>query len=182
MPRAGVTTAVVVGTAYELIDEIGLENLTLAQVARRLNVQLPSLYKHIISLQDLKDRLRIQAQHELLEVMKNATIGRSGEKALMALAIAARKWGLEHPGGYAITLAAPHTDGSDEMLEFTLRIIEGFGLYGDDAVDAARFLRATLDGFISLEVRNGFGLPTSVDSSFERAIMGLGDIFSAWGR
>lgn len=184
MPRAGVTTVVVVNTAYRLIDEVGLENLTLALVAKHLNVQLPSLYKHIAGLQDLRDRLIARAQQELLDVMKSATIGRSERQALMALAVAARKWGLAHPGAYAITLAASHVrdDGSEEMLIFALRVIEGFGLYGDDAVDAARFLRATLDGFISLETRGGFGLPVSVSRSFERAVEGLGDQFTAWGK
>jgi len=184
MPRAGVTTEVVVNTADELIDEVGLENLTLALVAKHLNVQLPSLYKHIAGLQDLRNRLISRSQQELLDAMKSATIGRSERQALMGLATAARKWGLAHPGGYAITLAASHTpnDGSEEMLVFTLRIMESFGLHGDDAVDAARFLRATLDGFISLETRGGFGLPVSVNRSFERAIEGLGNQFTVWGK
>ena len=183
MPRVGLTTAQVVSTASSLIDEIGIDKLTLAHIAKQLNVQLPSLYKHIASLQDLRERLVVESQRELLETMKNATIGRSGRQALLALAVAARDWGLAHPGRYAITLAAPHVpgDGSEEMLEFTLRILEAFNLKDDDVIDAARVLRATLHGFISLDTRGGFGLPRDVNHSFVRAIQGLGDQFTTWG-
>lgn len=183
MPRVGLSTEQVVKAASTLIDEIGLDKLTLALIAKQLNVQLPSLYKHIASLQDLRDQVVVEAQHELLEIMKEATVGRSGKQALLALADAAREWGLAHPGQYAITLAAPHTpgDGSEEMLEFTLRILEGFNLKDDNAIDAARVLRATLHGFISLESRGGFGLPTDVSRSFKRAIGSMSDQFAAWG-
>ncbi len=182
MPRVGLSTAQVVSTASALIDEVGVDKLTLARIAKHLNVQLPSLYKHISSLQDLHERLVVAAQHELLGTMKNAAVGRSGMQALLALAASAREWGVAHPGRYSITLAAAHTpgDGSEEMLEFTLRILESFNLTGDDAIDAARMLRATLHGFISLETRGGFGLPADVDRSFQRAMQGLGNQFSAW--
>lgn len=184
MPRVGLTTSQVVDTASSLLDEVGVDKLTLAHIAKQLHVQLPSLYKHITGLQDLRERLVTKSHQELLDVMTNATVGRSGREALLALATATREWGVTHPGRYAITLAAAHTpeDGSEEILEFALYILEGFNLHGDDAIDAARLLRATLHGFVSLETRGGFGLPTDVGRSFIRAIEGMGDQFYAWGK
>ena len=53
-PRAGVDRARVVEVAAKLADEVGLEALTLAQVAARLNVKLPSLYNHVDGLPGLR--------------------------------------------------------------------------------------------------------------------------------
>ncbi|MEV1143797.1 TetR family transcriptional regulator, partial [Micromonospora sp. NPDC049799] len=47
MPRAGLTPQTVVRAAADLADEVGLDRLTLAAVAARLGVALPSLYKHV---------------------------------------------------------------------------------------------------------------------------------------
>jgi hypothetical protein len=52
-------------------------------------------------------------------------------------------------------------------------VLDGFGVTGDDAIDATRSLRAALHGFVSLEDAGGFGLPTDVDRSFDRLIHGL---------
>jgi hypothetical protein len=52
-------------------------------------------------------------------------------------------------------------------------VLRAYELEGDDLVDATRALRATLHGFVAIELAGGFGLPTDVDRSFERAVDGL---------
>ncbi len=54
MPRAGLTTLRVVQEAEEVADEVGLANLTLAAIAPRLGVRIPSLYKHVGGMDDLQ--------------------------------------------------------------------------------------------------------------------------------
>ncbi len=175
MPRVGLTTDKVVEAASDLIDEIGLDNLTLATLSERLGVKLPSLYKHINGLEDLRMRVGSAAQAESLAVMKDATIGKAGDDAIFALAEALRKWATIHPGLYAITIVRPpqESGNADELLDFVLRILSGINLKGDDAIDAARALRATLHGFVSLESAGGFGLPADVNRSFNRYLSGL---------
>ncbi len=56
MPRAGLTRDAVVALALETIDELGLDGLTLAEIAGRAGVKVPSLYKHIASLEVLRLR------------------------------------------------------------------------------------------------------------------------------
>jgi AcrR family transcriptional regulator len=46
MPRVGLTHERVVAEAAVVADEVGLESLTLAAVAKRVGVAIPSLYKH----------------------------------------------------------------------------------------------------------------------------------------
>lgn len=64
MPRAGLTPAAVTRLALEELDECGLEALTLRAVAARAGVATPSLYKHVQSLEHLKDLMAVSVLEE----------------------------------------------------------------------------------------------------------------------
>jgi len=49
MPRAGLGTAAVVAAGADLADEIGFVGLSMGQLAERVGVRTPSLYKHVAS-------------------------------------------------------------------------------------------------------------------------------------
>jgi hypothetical protein len=59
-------------------------------------------------------------------------------------------------------------------------VMAGYGLDGDDAIDAVRAFRSGLHGFVSLEASGGFGLPVSVDRSFDRLVRALVRAVSSW--
>ena len=59
-------------------------------------------------------------------------------------------------------------------------VIDGYGLDGDDAIDAIRVYRAGLHGFCSLEASNGFAFPYSVDRSFDRLVHAQLVALSSW--
>jgi TetR/AcrR family transcriptional regulator, tetracycline repressor protein len=48
---------IVVRTALEVLDEVGLERLTLRKIAAKLNVQAPALYWHFKSKEELLDAM-----------------------------------------------------------------------------------------------------------------------------
>lgn len=52
-----------------MADEVGWANLTLAAVAPRLGIRMPSLYKHVAGLGDLKRLVSIRAKSELADVL-----------------------------------------------------------------------------------------------------------------
>ncbi len=60
-------------------------------------------------------------------------------------------------------------------------MLDGYGLAGDDLVDATRVLRSALHGFVSLESAGGFGIPQDVDRSFDRVVQSLDAAFRSWG-
>lgn len=52
-----IQTHQVVQTALNLLDEVGLENLTMRKLAEKLNIQAPTLYWHFKSKQQLIDNM-----------------------------------------------------------------------------------------------------------------------------
>jgi AcrR family transcriptional regulator len=185
VPRAGLSRAGVASIALELVDEggaLGFDRLTLAAVAARAGVAVPSLYKHVANLDDLRRLVGIASIGELTHTLAAATIGRSGSSAVREAAIAVRGFARAHPGRYAATQVAPHfADPADDELaaraaetfEVLSSVLRGFGLPEEANVDAIRILRSTLHGFVMLELGGGFGLPDDLDRTFERLVDGI---------
>ena len=59
------------------------------------------------------------------------------------------------------------------MLDVVFAVLAGYGLTGDDAIDATRAVHAAVHGFVSLEAAGSFGMPQSIDRSYDRLIDGL---------
>ena len=77
-------------------------------------------------------------------------------------------------------------DEPDWMREFRLQaldiffaVLAGYGVRGDDAIDAIRGLRAAMHGFVTLEAGGGFGMPQSVDASYHRLVDALDTALTA---
>lgn len=185
MPRAGLTRAAVAAVAIELVDEggtAGFDRLTLAAVAGRAGVAVPSLYKHVASLDDLRRLVAIESIGELTRVLAGATIGRAGPDAIRAAADALRGFAHRHPGRYAATQVAPHGSEpadaelvarAEETIAVLAGVLRGFGLPEDELVDAIRMLRSAVHGFVTLELGGGFGLPDDLDRSYAVLIDGV---------
>jgi AcrR family transcriptional regulator len=188
VPRAGLSRPVVVAEAARLADEAGWSHLTVAALAERFGVKLPSLYKHIDSLEGLRREVGALALRELGGELQAAAVGRSGSDALRAMASAYRAYARAHPGRYAATLAAPAPADEERqvlaqsVLQTIFAVLEGYGLGGDDLVHATRVLRACLHGFVSLEESGGFGMPHDVDASFDLLVQALHENLSRWGQ
>lgn len=185
MPRAGLTADTVVAEAAVLVDEVGYDRLTLAGLAKRFGVALPSLYKHIKGLDDVHGRLAVRVALEVGDAMRRAATGKATTDALRAVAAAYRDYAHRHPGCYAYVLRprpddAEHQAAALEILDVLYDVFAGYGITGDDAVDAARLVRSSLHGFVSLEVGGGFGMPRSVDRSFARVVDALDHALNTW--
>lgn len=186
MPRAGLTSRRVVEEAGVVADATGLDRLTLAAVADRFGVATPSLYKHVRGLEGLRRDLAVLALRELTATLSRAAVGRAGRDALCALAVAFRAYATAHPGRYAASVRAPapgdaeHLAAADDTLGLFLAVLAGYGISGSDAIDATRGLRAAMHGFVALEAAGGFGLPQSVDASYQRLVEALHDALTAW--
>jgi AcrR family transcriptional regulator len=176
MPRAGLDPDAVVDAAGRIADADGLEALSIARVAAELGVRPPSLYAHVGGLGDLRRRLAIRGTRELAGAMQAAVAGRSDRDALQAAADVYRSYAREHPGFYASFQRAPSSDDDEwqeaaaSVVGVVLAVLRGYELEGDAAIHAARILRASLHGFVSLEAGGGFAIPLDLDESFARLV------------
>ncbi|MEV4464291.1 WHG domain-containing protein [Micromonospora echinofusca] len=188
MPRVGLNQHAVVREAARLADEVGADQLTLAALASRLGVALPSLYKHVRGADALAQKLSALATAELADELTAAVAGRAGGDALRAVATAYRAYAHRHPGRYPATQRVPdptdpeHVAAGERAVGAIGATLRGYGLDGDDALDATRMLRSTLHGFVSLEAAGGFGLPRAVDASFESLVAALDGALGSWPR
>jgi len=170
--RVGLDQATVVEAAARLVDEEGIEQLSLGRLAERLGVRTPSLYNHVAGLPGLKHDLALYCLREVYDRITRATIGKSRAEAIVAFADAYRAYARETPGRYAFTLQAPDP-GDQELEAIALQLVDvlravlaPYRLSEEEAIHAIRSLRSIVHGFISLEVAGGFGMPVDLDASF----------------
>jgi AcrR family transcriptional regulator len=179
--RVGLDESTVVEAAARLVDEEGIEQLTLSHLAERLGIRTPSLYNHITSLSGLKHDLTLYCLRDLHNRLLRATSGKSRAEAIVALADTYRAYGRETPGRYAFSLQAPDP-GDQEVLVIAQQLVDvvravlaPYALGEEEAIHAIRSLRSIVQGFISLEIAGGFGMPVDMDASFHWLI----DLFIA---
>lgn len=186
MPRAGLSADVIVNEAATILDEAGPDRLTLAEVANRFGVAPPSLYKHVAGIEHLRRLLAVKTMCEAGDALRRAATGKARSEALRAVAHAYRDYARTRPGCYETILRAPGSDDEElaaaarETLSVFYDVFAGYGIHGDDAVDAARYLRSTLHGFVSLELVGGFAMPRSVDRSFDRLVTAADNALANW--
>jgi AcrR family transcriptional regulator len=170
--RVGLDKASVVEAAVKLVDEEGIEQLSLGRLAERLGVRTPSLYNHVAGLPGLKHDLALYCLRELLGRILRATVGKSRTEAIVALADAYRAYARETPGRYALTLQAPAPFDQElqaiaqQLVDVVRAVLAPYRLSEEEAIHAIRSLRSIVHGFSSLEGAGGFGMPVDLDASF----------------
>lgn len=173
--RPRLTTAKVVDAALELVDEHGVDALTLAAVAARTGVATPSLYKHVASLGELRGLVGVRLIEEMTVRFTDAVLGLSGDEAVGALMHSYRAYVRDHPKRYTAMPMDPLHDelqraAGQKFMEVLLATLRGYGLEGSDAIHATRRLRVIVHGFASIESGGGFGLPEGLDDTYDQLV------------
>jgi AcrR family transcriptional regulator len=176
MPRAGLNPSAVIDRAVAIADAEGLEAVTLARLAQALGVRSPSLYKHVAGLGAVRRALAVRGLTEANRRLQQATVGKSRNEALFALAYAYWRFAREQPGLYAASVAAPRPGENDvavageKLVGTVLSVLAGYGIGGDDALHAVRGFRAIVHGFVSLDLAGAFRLKLDLAQSFDRLL------------
>jgi AcrR family transcriptional regulator len=174
--KARINPEIVVAATADLADRIGLDQVTLAQVAEQLGIKTPSLYNHVEGMPDLRQKLAAHTANRLADRLGDAAIGQSGKQALIELGKAYLQFARQHPGQYeAINhVVAPQSPEfkheAQRIMALFIRLMQPLGLPAEEAVHAVRGLRSLVHGFASLESMGGFQLPENPDESLTKAI------------
>ncbi|MGW4229273.1 TetR/AcrR family transcriptional regulator [Streptomyces sp. NBC_01102] len=159
--RVGLTTERLVRAGAELADEIGFEQATPAELARRFGVRTASLYSHVKNAHDLKTRIALLALEELADQVSTAVAGRAGKDALTAFANVYRDYALAHPGRFAAARFRldPETAAASAGVrhaQMTRAILRGYDLAEPHQTHAVRLLGSVFSGYVGLETAGGF--------------------------
>jgi len=170
-PKIGLELSFIIEAAGELADQQGIQEVTLANLAKKLGIRSPSLYNHFDGLPGLRKKLAIYGINMLYKVMADAAIGVSGTEAVLAVSQAYVDFTRRHPGIYEATLLAPNPEDVDvqqagaKIVDLSVRILQAYHLEGERALHAVRGLRSILHGFSSLEQKGGFKMSLDLNES-----------------
>ncbi|MET9607865.1 TetR/AcrR family transcriptional regulator [Streptomyces sp. NPDC006512] len=184
--RVGLTTERLVRAGAELADEIGFEQATPTELARRFGVRTASLYAHVRNAHDLKTRIALLALEELADRASEAVAGRAGKDALTAFADTYRDYALAHPGRFAAsqfrldaeTAAASAGVRHAQLMRAVLR---GYDLAEPQQTHAVRLLGSVFSGYARLEGAGGFSHSApGAQESWSEILHALDALLRSW--
>ena len=131
----------ILAIAEDVMGEVGVNGLSLSEVARRLGVKPPSIYKYFDSLMAIYDTLFERGQREHLAAMQDAMAGAEpGLAALSAGLEASCRWCIEHPATAQLMFwrPVPSFEPTAEAMAPSVEMVELQRQALADAVDAGQ--------------------------------------------
>ena len=162
----------IVDTARAILDDEGLDALTMRRIAERLGIRAPSLYKHFPDKEALEAAIISAAFEEQAAVFERAV--EEGDEPLAALGAAYRRFALAHPHLYRLM-----TDRElrRDLLAAGVEDRAGLTIYraaGEDT-DRARAAWAFAHGMAMLELTNRFPPGADIDAAWHEGIRAFRD-------
>jgi len=128
---AGLTKAAIVQAALDLLDEAGMDGLTVRALAARLGVQAPALYWHVRSKQALLDEMATQIWRQIGDVMAGLPADLPWREVMGTYAAAVRAELLGHRDGAKAFSGSTLTDPDvvrRQEVTFSCLVRQGFTL------------------------------------------------------
>jgi AcrR family transcriptional regulator len=170
----------IIAAGRALLEEGGLDAVSMVTVARRVGIKPPSLYKHVRNRSELLAAMATDAADELGGLLAQAAVRPGDPPAvrLTALAEAYRDFARRWPRATGLLFAdvgpearAPveaAARAAQPVVEVATELVGAA-----DALVAARALTAFAYGFTSMEAAGAFRLGGDVDDAFRRGIAAL---------
>jgi TetR/AcrR family tetracycline transcriptional repressor len=145
----GITRERIVATALELLDDKGMDALTVRALATRLDVRAPALYWHVRNKQELLDEMATEVMRRVTGALAALPPGAGWRDDLAAYAHVLRAEYLRHRDGARIFSGTRITD--PDVVRMKEPWFERWTAYGwkpVDADDAVDVITAFVVGFV----------------------------------
>jgi AcrR family transcriptional regulator len=177
--HAQTSTAAIVAAGRHLLEERGIDALTMHDVAGAVGVRAPSLYKRVRGRSDLFRLILEDMADELTAALDAAASSGDPVADLRAMAAAYRRFAHANPVTYTLMFAPYAVPGatarSTRSSATFLRVVAD--LAGPQrALPAARTIVAWAHGFITMELAGAFRLGGDVEQAWD---FGLDRILAA---
>lgn len=153
----------ILDAAQQLVEQHGVDALSMRRLAEALDIQAPSLYKHVRGKDEVLGALQERALVSMGEALQAVGPG------IRALARAYRTWALASPQMYRVATQLPlQRDRIGAGIEDAAArpVVDAVG--GD--VDRARALWAFAHGMIDLELSQRFPPDADLDAAWDAAV------------
>lgn len=169
------STAEILAAARAILEEDGLDALTMQAVAARVGVRAPSLYKRVADRAALVKAVADEVTEELRRTLEPDAEGGDPGGQVRVIAHRFRTFVRRHPRGYALLFAPLPPDEAPDAAALAAvgrPIVEVMRrMTGEDgALEAARTVVAWAHGFVTLELAGGFRLGGDVDAAYDAGI------------
>lgn len=182
MPRQGLNKEVVTAAAIRLIEEKGVSNFSLNELAKALDIKPASLYSHIQSIEALFTDIGIIAVRQMVLCEKEAIAGKTRDEALFALASAYRNYAKEHYELYLLVMNIPKGNNpvlelaAEEIVEPIMEVLKSYKITKEMRIHYQRCLRSIMHGFVAHEEYGAFThFPIDRSKSYEISIRLIAD-------
>ena len=142
-------------------------------------------------MSDLVRGVSLRAMDELADHLAASVMGLAGPDALRALANAYRGFARAHPGLYPMTqvpveasdrsLSPLRSSAAQRTVDIVTAALAGYRIPEERIIDAVRMTRASLHGFVDIEVHGGFAMNAPIDVSFATLVDSLDAALVALG-
>lgn len=167
------TIEAIVAAGRAIVEDGGLDALTMQAVARRVGVRAPSLYKRVRDRDELVRRIVEATADDLGDRLRAAAkdAGDDPRDVLVALAHDLRAFAHERPHGYRLIfgpLPAGGRPDRDVLARASAPMLDAVRqLAGEEhALEAARTVTAWANGFLFMELAGAFRLGGDLDRAY----------------
>ena len=176
MSKNYISDELIITTSARLSNEVGLNNLSLKMIAEELNIKSPSLYNHISSLDEIKEKLMIYGWKELGEKATESAVDIAGYEALRNMCYAFYDYATNNKGVFAAMLwynkfeSKEKNEATTKLFSLLFRVLQPLNISDNNIEHIIRTLRGFLEGFVLLVNNNAFGNPISIKESFDLSL------------
>ncbi|TXK18469.1 TetR/AcrR family transcriptional regulator [Homoserinibacter sp. GY 40078] len=160
----------IVTAARDLVEQLGIDDLTMQAVATRVGVRAPSLYKRVRDRNELL-ALVVASTIDALASQLDATLDDPDPRTrIRTQADGLRRFAHERPVGYALLFGAhgaPRGEPAALARSVTPLLDAVRELTGDEhALDGARLVTAWANGFITMELAGSLRMGGDIDEAW----------------
>ncbi len=172
MSKNNISDELIVETSAHIANKVGLDNLSLKMVAEELNIKSPSLYNHISSLDDIKEKIMVYGWKQMEESIIDSAVGVSGYDALKNMCNTFYDYATNNKGIFSAMLWYNKYENIEKehatkrLFDTIFKVMKPLNISDENINHIIRTLRSFLEGFALLVNNNAFGNPISIKESF----------------